>query len=81
MITVTFMNNSNAKDYAAMPNETISHAIKECGVVDPSAGLVHINGRMLSATDLDKTFADFGFDGSVGKDAVFVTQVAKAKNA
>ena len=81
MISVNFMNNSNSQDYMAMPNETIGHAIKACGLLDPSYGMIHIDGRMLSTADLNKTFADFGFNGMPGHDETTISQIAKAKNA
>lgn len=81
MISVNFMNNSDSQDYMGMPTETIEHAIKACGLLNPAYGMIHIDGRMLSNSDLNKTFADFGYNGMPGHDEATISQIAKAKNA
>lgn len=51
------------------------------GGFDYSRGVMHLDGSSLNPGDLNKTFAELGYDGSDGKDKCFLLNVVKADNA
>lgn len=51
------------------------------GGFDYSRGVMHLDGSSLTPSDLNKTFAELGYDGSEGKDKCFLLNVVKADNA
>ena len=80
MIRVTIGNNLKRNAYNLDPNTTLRTAMEEAGV-DYTVGMTTLDGSTLGPGDLNKTFLDFGFDGSEGCDKCFLLNVVKADNA
>lgn len=80
MIRVTIGNNLKRNAYNLTPNTTLRAAMEQAGV-DYTSGMTTLDGSTLGPGDLNKTFADFGFDGSEGHDKCFLINVVKADNA
>lgn len=51
------------------------------GGYDYSRGVMHLDGSSLNPGDLNKTFAELGYDGSERRDKCFLLNVVKADNA
>lgn len=80
MIKVKIGNNTHHPEKIFSIDTTLRQAFEQAGV-DYSMGVNNLDGSMLSAGELDKTFEDFGFDGSEGHDKCFLISVIKADNA
>lgn len=80
MIRVTIGNNMKRTPYNLNPNTTLRAAMEQAGV-DYTTGMTTLDGSTLGPGDLNKTFLDFGFDGSDGHDVCFLLNVVKADNA
>lgn len=80
MIRVTIGNNLKRSAYNLDPNTTLRAAMEQAGV-DYSTGMTTLDGSALGPGDLNKTFAELGFDGREGCDKCFLLNVVKADNA
>lgn len=80
MINVFVGNNVNRKSVIVNPTTTLK-AVLEAESIDYNRGTMHLDGSTLQAGDLNKTFAEFGYDGSAGHDKCFLLNVVKADNA
>ena len=80
MIRVTVGNNlkRNAENFT--PETTLREALEKSGI-DYTSGMTTLDGSTLGPGDLNKSFADFGYDGSEGHDKCFLLNVVKADNA
>lgn len=80
MIRVTIGNNLKKAPYNLDPNTTLRSALDDAGI-DYTAGMMTLDGSTLGPGDLNKTFAEFGYNGEDGHDKAFLLNVVKADNA
>lgn len=80
MITVTAGNNLNRHPYIIDEHTTLKKCFEDAEV-NYNVGLNSLDGSTLKPGDLNKTFADFGYDGSEGHDACYLLNVVKTDNA
>lgn len=80
MIKVTIGNNLERTSHLVDENSTLRAALEKAGI-DVSRGMITMDGVSLKAGELNKTFADFGLDGSEGKNKCYLLSVVKADNA
>lgn len=80
MINVIVGNNVKRNQVIIPPSSTLRAALEE-GEIDYSNGVMHLDGSSIAPGDLNKTFAEFGYDGSEGHDKCFLLNVVKADNA
>lgn len=80
MIRVTIGNNLKRTAYNLDANTTLRSALEQAGV-DYTTGTMNLDGSSLNPGDLNKTFAELGYDGTEGKDKCFLLNVVKADNA
>lgn len=80
MINVVVGNNVRRESVIVSPTSTLRSALEE-GNIDYSNGVMHLDGASVNPGDLNKTFAEFGYDGSEGRDKCFLLNVVKADNA
>lgn len=79
-IKVILGNNVERKSDVVEPTITLRQAL-EANDIDFTRGVMHLDGSSLNPGDLNKTFAELGYDGSEGKDKCFLLNVVKADNA
>ena len=75
MIKVIYRDNINASEKIVSENTTVKSFLEEEGI-DYSSRPLAIDGAMLSAGEVNKTFADFGVT-----EKCYLTSVAKLDNA
>ena len=75
MIKVTVGNNVSREAVIVSEDTTLRQVLEDNGI-DYSTGSMHLDGSTLRPGDLDKTFKDFGIEGST-----FLLNMAKADNA
>lgn len=80
MIKVNIGNNLKRSSITLPHNTTLRGAFEQAGV-EIGSGMISMDGSFLSPGDLNKTFADFGFDGTPGKDRLSLLVIVKADNA
>lgn len=80
MIRVNFRNNVCRKNDNFDENQTLREVLTELDV-DPTRGTIALDGATLAAGELNKTLAEFGFDGTPGRDSCVITSIVKADNA
>ena len=80
MIRVTIGNNLKRSSENYTPDTTLCSAMEQAGI-DYTTGMTTLDGSTLGPGDLNKTFADFGYDGTEGHDKCFLLNVVKADNA
>lgn len=80
MIKVTIGNNLKKDSVIIDENTTLRTSLEDAGI-DYTRGVMHLDGSSLNPGDLNKTFAEFGFDGTPGHDKCFLLNVVKADNA
>lgn len=80
MLRLTIANNMKRANVLVDENTTLREAL-ESNEFDFSRGLLHLDSAPLQAGELNKTFADLGYDGTPGKDRAFISCVVKADNA
>ena len=80
MIKVTLGNNVTRKSVIVDENQTLRQTLEDNGI-DFSRGVMHLDGSSLGAGELNKTFAELGYNGTAGKDKCFLLNVVKADNA
>lgn len=80
MIRVTIGNNVKRETTLIDENSTLRAALEKAGI-DYTKGMTTLDGDTLKAGDLNKTFKDFGFDGTDGKNKCYLLNVVKADNA
>ena len=80
MIRVIVGNNLK-RESKTVSEDTTLRAVLDAAGVDYNKGLITMDGVTLKAGDLNKTFREFGFDGTPGKDSAYLVSVAKADNA
>lgn len=80
MIRVTIGNNLKRTNENFTPDTTLRAALEQAGV-DFATGMITMDGAVLNPGDLNKTFADFGYDGNEGHNKCQLIAVAKADNA
>ena len=73
-------NNLKRETILVDENTTLREAL-ESKEFDVSKGLLHMDSAPINPGDLNKTFAELGYDGTPGKDRVFMSLVVKADNA
>lgn len=80
MIKVTVANNMKRKNDLVDENTTLRECL-ENNEIDYSRGLLHLDSAPINPGDLNKTFAQLGYDGTPGKDRCFLAAIVKADNA
>ena len=80
MIKVILGNNVERVSDVVESTITLRQAL-EANDIDFTRGVMHLDGSSLNPGDLNKTFAELGYDGSEGKDKCFLLNVVKADNA
>lgn len=80
MIKVIIGNNLKRVTESFTPDTTLRSAMEQAGI-DYTSGMTTLDGSTLGPGDLNKTFAEFGYDGSEGHDKCFLLNVVKADNA
>lgn len=75
MIKVTYRDNVNVEEKIISETTTIKSFLEDMGI-DYSSRPLAIDGAMLSAGEVNKTFADFGVT-----EKCYLTSVAKLDNA
>lgn len=80
MIKVLIGNNLDRDTVIFNPDTTLREAL-ESRNIDYSTGMATLDGATLKPGELNKTFADFGYDGSDGRDRCSLICVVKADNA
>lgn len=80
MIRVTIGNNLKRTNENFTPDTTLRAALEQAGV-DFATGMITLDGAVLNPGDLNKTFADFGYDGTEDHNKCQLRVVAKADNA
>lgn len=80
MIRVTIGNNLKRNQYTLTPDTTLREAMEQAGV-DYTTGMTTLDGSTLAPGDINKTFAEFGYNGTEGHDKAFLITVVKADNA
>lgn len=80
MIKVNVGSNLKRTSVTVPHNTTLRGAFEQAGI-EVGSGMVSLDGSFLNPGDMNKTFADFGFDGTPGKDRASLISVVKADNA
>ena len=80
MITVTVGTNVKRDKFIVSPDETIRETLQKAGI-DVGRATMHLDGVSLGVGDVNKSYADFGYNGTPGHDTAFLLQVAKVDNA
>ena len=80
MIRITIGNNVARHQVSEDENITLREACEKHGI-DYTVGVMNLDGCALKPGDLNKTFADLGFDGTEGHDTCYLLNVVKADNA
>lgn len=80
MIRVTIGNNLKRTNENFTPDTTLRAALEQAGV-DFATGMITLDGAVLNPGDLNKTFADLGYDGTEDHNKCQLCVVAKAQNA
>ena len=80
MIRITAMTNMKRSTVFVDENETLRKALTDAGI-DYTKGMMCLDSAPLNPGDLNKTFAEMGYDGTPGKDTAFMSCVTKADNA
>jgi len=79
LIKVVLYNNVK-KDYVyPAPTATVGEVLQSAGW---DAGKTYqLNGETLVLSDMSRTLADFGYDGSAGRDTAYISAVTPKNNA
>lgn len=80
MIRVTTGNNINREHVVIDENTTLRACLESKGI-DYSRGSMMLDGCNLKPGDLNKTFADFGYDGTPGHTSCYLLSMVKTDNA
>lgn len=80
MIRITVMSNMKRTTVFVDENDTLRKACEDSGV-DYTKGMLCLDSAPLNPGDLNKTFAQMGYDGTPGKDSAYLSAVVKADNA
>lgn len=80
MIRVTIGNNLKRNAYNLDSDTTLRAALEQAGI-DYTVGVMNLDGSSMNPGDLNKTFADLGYDGTENHDKCFLLNVVKADNA
>lgn len=80
MIKVVVGNNVKRETVLVPPTTTLRQALEQANI-DYSRGVMHLDGSSINPGDLNKTFAELGYDGTEGRDKCFLLNVVKADNA
>lgn len=80
MLRITMANNMKRETVLVDENSTLREVL-ESKNFDTTRGLLHMDSAPINPGDLNKTFAQLGYDGTPGKDRVFMSLVVKADNA
>lgn len=84
MISVTIGTTMKRKTYTHTPDTTLKMALdgaKADTGVDYTANMITLDGASLNPGDLNKTFAELGYDGTANHDTAYLLAVVKADNA
>lgn len=80
MLRVTVANNLKRNTVLIDENTTLRDCLEQ-NQIDYSRGLLHVDSAPINPGDLNKTFAELGYDGTAGHDRVFLAAIVKADNA
>lgn len=80
MLRITIANNMK-RTTALVDENTTLREVLESNEFDASKGILHIDSAPINPGDMNKTFAELGYDGTPNKDRAFLSLVTKADNA
>lgn len=80
MINVTASNNLKRANDLFPANTTLREALDALGI-DYTRGMLTMDSAPLQPGDLNKTFAEMGYDGTANKNRCFLASIVKADNA
>lgn len=80
MLKLSIANNVTRKSVMVPENSTIREAFENNGV-DFTGASVNMDGSILGPGEINKTFLDFGYNGTPGRDKVMLRAIVKADNA
>ena len=80
MINITIAINMKRETVLADEYSTVREVL-ESKHFDITKGLLHMDSAPINPGDLNKTFAELGYDGTPNKDRAFLSLVTKADNA
>lgn len=80
MIQVTCANNVKRSSPIVDENLTIKQVLEQEGI-DYTRGIISLDGVPMKAGELNKTFADFGYNSEEGHNKATLLSVVKADNA
>lgn len=84
MINVTIGTTMKRKSYPLTPDTTLKAALEGAKAdvgIDYATSMMTLDGSSLAPGDLNKTFAELGYDGTPGHNTAFLISVVKADNA
>lgn len=79
LVTVIIYNNANKTKAFENPATTIGEVLQKAGW-DPNGNYM-IAGEQIVRSDMSRTLADFGYNGTTGRDTVHISAVAPKNNA
>lgn len=80
MIKVKAINNVKRVEDLFPVSTTIRDCLASLGI-DTTRGVLTMDSAPLNPGDMNKTFAEFGFDGTPGKNYCTLASITKADNA
>lgn len=80
MINVTMSSNVKRVPALVSKDTTLRKCLEDAGI-DYSRGLLHLDSAPINPGDLDRTFAQLGYDGTDGHNRAFLAAIVKADNA
>lgn len=80
MIKVKAINNVKRAEDLFPVSTTLRDCLSSLGI-DTTRGVLTMDSAPLQPGDLNKTFAEFGYDGTPGKNACTLAAITKADNA
>lgn len=80
MIKVKAYSNVKRAEDLFPTSTTIRECLDSLGI-DCTRGLLHMDSAPINPGDMNKTFAELGYDGTPGKDFCALSIVVKADNA
>lgn len=77
MLRITIANNMKRETVLVDESSTLREVL-ESKHFDTTKGLLHMDSAPINPGDMNKTFAELGYDGTPGKNTCFLSLVVKA---
>lgn len=81
MIKVTFKNNGGGKLVDIVDKDTTIKEFLDDHSIDYSTGIVTLGSVPLYGADFNQTFAEMGYSDEEGKNACWISNIARKDNA